>query len=102
MNILNIIFIKKKEKENDDNRVILKFIFENIGYFIIIFGALILNEIIIFNCFGLNENTYLKISDRGKIDSEYFEGLGPSSRNDEDDINTEEIGTDCDQTSNNS
>ena len=77
LNILDFIF------NNNDDKEAKTFIFENIGYGIIIFGALILNEIIIFNCLGLNENTYSKISDRGKIDSNALEELVPNGLNDD-------------------
>ena len=35
------------------------------GYLIVYFGSLLLNEVVIFNCFGLNEGTFEDISDRG-------------------------------------
>ena len=54
------------------------FLYENIGYIIIILGALILNEIIIINLFGLSENTYSKISDRGLLDSKCVEEISPN------------------------
>ena len=82
LNILDFIFV------NNDDKSAKTFILENIGYGIIIFGALILNEIIIFNFFGLNENTYSNISDRGKLDCKVIEELVP---NDETDVENEEI-----------
>ena len=83
---LNIIdfFFNKKEKEKDNFNK--KFLIENIGYALIIFGALILNEIIILNFFGLNENTYTNISERGKLDIICLDELGvPTEDNDNDD-----------------
>lgn len=71
--LLNIInYILQDNKTPQDHK---RFIFENIGYIIIIFGALILNEIIIINICGLNENTYLNISYRGKLESSRVEEL---------------------------
>ena len=43
--------------------------FQTIGYAFLLFGALILNEIIIFNCCGFNKNTFSNINLRGKLDS---------------------------------
>ena len=69
-----------------------RFCFEILGFIIVIFGALILNEIIIFNCLGLNENTYINISKRGEIDStqELSPNLLNEDNDDEDDINDSE------------
>ena len=63
-NILNIIFLD----EDQTTRNIIRYILEFVGSIIIIFGALILNEIIILNFFGLNENTSINISYRGTLD----------------------------------
>lgn len=57
--------------------------YELIGYIITIFGASILNEIIILNFFGLNVNTYSNISNRSEIESNHIEELGPSNANDD-------------------
>ena len=72
--LLNIIkfFLKGEYKADKDKK---RFIYENIGFLIIIFGAFILNEIIIINIFGLSENTYSRISDRGKLESTIIEEL---------------------------
>ena len=72
-NILYFCFIERN---------INGFIFEIIGFVIVIFGALVLNEIIIFNCLGLNENTYTNISRRSIL--EYMEELNPHPDNDND------------------
>jgi hypothetical protein len=50
--------------------------FELIGYIITIFGASILNELIILNFFGLNVNTYSNISNRSEIESNHIIELG--------------------------
>ena len=47
----------------------------NIGFIIIILGALILNEIIIINICGLSENTYSRISVRGRLEYSSIEDL---------------------------
>ena len=39
-----------------------------IGFLIVYFGSLILNEVVIFNCFGLNEGTFDDICDRSVKD----------------------------------
>ena len=71
-----------------------EFIIGILGFIIVIFGALILNEIIILNFFGLNENTYSNISARGRIDSINNQGLTHNGTNDddEDDNNINEEG----------
>ena len=63
-NILNFFFLE--DDRSFKNK--MRYLFETIGYIIIIFGSLILNEIIIFNFFGLNENTFEKIVYRGSLD----------------------------------
>ena len=40
-----------------------------IGYVILFFGALILNEIIVLNFLGFNTNTFLNIAKRSENDS---------------------------------
>lgn len=60
-----------------------RFFLDLIGYVIIIFGALILNEIIILNCFGLNDNTYSTISDRGKMDATLIGEIDPNAENED-------------------
>ena len=81
-NFLNLIFLDDDESDENKNR----YIFEFIGYSIIIFGALFLNEIIIFNCLGFNENTYERISYRGELD---FSGLNNMTDDNDTDNNTE-------------
>ena len=66
-----------------------KFILELIGYIIIFFGALILNEIIVLNFWGLNENTYENISKRGILESKLFREIGPNYENDDNEEPTE-------------
>ena len=81
--------------EDNKEKHFKRFCFENIGFIIVIFVALILNEIIIFNCLGLNENTYVNISERGEIDS--GQELSPNlmnDDNDDDDDNNDNIGGD--------
>ena len=65
-NFVDCIFLEDEERIEKNYK---RYIWELVGYTIIIFGALILNEIIIFNFYGLNENTYNKIAFRGTLDS---------------------------------
>ena len=102
LNIIDFFTIEEGKKKNNFNK---KFVIENIGYALIIFGALILNEIIILNFFGLNENTYTNISERGKLDSVILDELGPgveTEDNENDDNNSENEGNEVDPTSTNS
>ena len=69
--IFSLIF-KKDIEEN----VIKRIIIQTIGYLIQFFASLIMNEIIIFNFFGLNKNTFDTISYRGTLDYSNMEELG--------------------------
>ena len=94
LNILYFIFFEKKKNY-------ILFSIHLIGFALIIFGALILNEIIIFNFWGLNENTYLNISKRGESECDNMKELIANDENDDldDDNNningTVEGGEDC-------
>ena len=70
-NILNYIFLEKERSET-----LIRYLIDLVGYIIIIFAALILNEIIILNFFGLNENTYSNIAYRGTLDLIYKSNAG--------------------------
>jgi len=73
--ILNFFFL-------DDDRTgknIRRYIYELIGFLILIFGALILNEIIILNFLGLSDNTYSKIAYRGSLDFINFDEIAPTN-----------------------
>jgi len=101
---LTIIFIEP-DKGIDQNIRIKRYIFEYIGYAILFFGALILNEIIIFNFFGLNIDTVSTIRQRGKLDSIDIQNIVPNNPDNNDDIdnNSEaELETDGEATSNRS
>ena len=74
--------------EDDRGGNLKRFCFEIFGFIIVIFGALILNEIIIFNCLGLNENTYVYISERGEKDS--GQELAPNLLNEDNDDDEDE------------
>ena len=63
-NILNFAFLDSDRS----TREIEKFVYESLGYTIIIISALILNEIIVLNFCWFNENTYKKIIYRGSLD----------------------------------
>ena len=62
------------------NKILKRFYWQTIGFAILFFGALILNEIIIFNFCGLNQFTFGKINKRGENESI---NLMPISSNDE-------------------
>ena len=51
------------------NKILKRFYWQTIGFAILFFGALILNEIIIFNFCGLNKYTFGKINKRGEFES---------------------------------
>ena len=51
------------------NKILKRFYWQTIGFAILFFGALILNEIIIFNFCGLNKFTIGKINKRGEFES---------------------------------
>ena len=55
-----------EDTNNETNVRILKIV----AYMIIFFGALVLNEIIIFNCCGLSKGTYKDIKLRGIKDTD--------------------------------
>lgn len=63
-NILNFAFLDSDRSRRSIN----KFLYELLGYTIIIISALILNEIIVLNFCRFNENTYKKIIYRGSLD----------------------------------
>jgi drug/metabolite transporter (DMT)-like permease len=100
---LTMLFIEPDESINRDN-LRKRYIFEFIGYAILFFGALILNEIIIFNFFGLNIDTVSTIRQRGKLDSFDIQNIVPNNPdNDDNDNNSEgELETDGEATSNRS
>ena len=77
---MNFIFLDPNKTKKD----YLRYLFESLGYIIVIIGALILNEIIILNFCGFNENTYKNIIYRGSLDF----NIGPYNGTD-DTLNTE-------------
>ena len=56
------------EYDHKKDEVLKRFLIQLIGYIILFFGALILNEILILNFCGFNTNIYLNISKRSKTD----------------------------------
>ena len=70
----DIIKIILRQEENDyikENRdkFLKRVYYQQIQYSFLLFAALILNEIIIFNCCGFNKNTFTNIYSRGMMDS---------------------------------
>ena len=59
----------------DREKIIKRTIIQSIGYFILFFSSLIINEIIIFNFCDLNTNTFDTISFRGELDSSSMKEL---------------------------
>jgi hypothetical protein len=68
--LLNIAYFFMKQEYTKE-----MFLYEITGYIMIILGALILNEIIIINICGLSENTYLRITVRGRLEYSSIEDL---------------------------
>ena len=64
----DMIEIFYKEKLKNKEKIIPRALWQFIGYIIIIFSALILNEIIILNFYGFNKNIRENISSRSMID----------------------------------
>ena len=88
--MLNILYFIIWEKRKN----YILFSIQLIGFAFIIFGALILNELLIFNFWGLNENTYLNISKRGESECDKMKELISNDENDDiDDDNNNINGT---------
>ena len=65
--IIEIIFGSDKEYIlKDKDKILKRFYYQSIGYLFLFFGSLILNEIIVFNCCGLNDFTSIKTRERAK------------------------------------
>ena len=68
--IITIALHQENEYEKINRKNILKrFYWQTVGFTILFFGALILNEIIIFNFCGLNKYTFGKINKRGEFEA---------------------------------
>ena len=80
--------LKEKSKDDKYSKTLKRTGFQSIGYIIIFFAALILNEIIVLNFYDLNRNTFAEISSRGKIDSSINEQFSKEEIF-EDDVNSE-------------
>jgi drug/metabolite transporter (DMT)-like permease len=78
LSIIGLFYSKEEDSNNNPFNY-----YEFIGYIIVIFGASILNELIILNFFGLNVDTYSNISNRSDIEANHIEELGPSNVNDD-------------------
>ena len=76
--IIKIIIHQENEYIRDNkSKMIERFHYQTFGYAVLFFAALILNEIIIFNCYGFNKNTFAKINKRGQFDSNVVIELDP-------------------------
>ena len=65
---LDYIFFHE-ESDHPVNEILERLGYQMIGYSFLIFGALMLNEIIVLNFFGFNKNTFLNIAERSTNDS---------------------------------
>ena len=84
--------LKEKTKDDKYRKALKRTGFQSIGYIIIFFAALILNEIIVFNCFGLNKNTFKRISSRGDIDIIPLNNISPKDEFNDDDNRSDSEG----------
>ena len=68
--IIKIILNSKEQYIVDNKEKSLKRLYyQSIGYLFLFFASLILNEIIVFNFWGLNDFTFIKMSERVKSDA---------------------------------
>ena len=91
--IIILLGIDKEYVKGDDTKkkILKRFFFQAVGYTFLLFGSLILNEIIIFNCCGLNKNTFNYISKRSQSDLNCTSALEANNDDDDDISNCEEI-----------
>ena len=61
--------IFREEKDHVRTEIFMRSGYQMIGYAFLIFGALMLNEIIVLNFLGFNTNTFLNIAKRSENDS---------------------------------
>ena len=73
------------------HEILERFFYQSIGYLFLFFGSLILNEIIIFNCWGLNQYTFDKMSERALSDVNDFSIVENNTNDDTDTPNVQEI-----------
>ena len=62
-------YVFNTQSDHPEKEILTRFLCQIFGYIILLIAALILNEIIVFNFWGLNTNTYLNIMQRSKNDS---------------------------------
>jgi len=68
--IIEIIFGSDKEYIIlGKNKMLKRFYYQSIGYLFLFFGSLILDEIIVFNCCGLNDFTSTKMRERASSEA---------------------------------
>ena len=78
------------EYDHKKDEVLKRFLIQLIGYIILFFGALILNEIVILNFCGFNKNTHLNILKRSKEDMSSLIILNNDNEDDNNSICSEE------------
>ena len=81
------IFLGLDKDYIDRDKSLKRFYYQTIGYLFLFFGSLILNEIIVFNFWGLNNFTSKKMRERAQSDSI---DVSPLEVNNSDDISTVE------------
>ena len=91
--IFPIIFNNNVYDNETTEKIIKRTYIQVIGYIILFFASLILNEIIVFNFCGLNKNTFSKIVLRGDLDSSLKEinACGEIEEDNNDNISEREI-----------
>ena len=67
---------------NNKHKSLKRLYYQSIGYLFLFFGSLILNEIIVFNFWGLSDFTFIKMNERAKSDTVDFPQLELSNLND--------------------
>ena len=83
------IFLDKDKEVKDEDKILKRTYIQFIGYIILFFSALILDEMIILNFCGFNKNTFSKITTRAELDT--FRELSMCSEIEENEkINEEE------------
>ena len=90
--IIKIIFKSKEDYiKSNKGHILERFYYQSIGYLFLFFGALIINEIIVFNFWGLNQYTSTKMTERESRESDANNFTLLELTNTDDTQNNEEI-----------